>query len=150
LGKPFLKAMDSKEVFGCNYLVLKPEEASVVDLGSLLFSSKLSNRRFIECTEEVEARDFRQRWLLFTSVVLQILLLATRNSLKKLGDMLELWLNRLSCNGGLIGLFLNFLRGKSIAIIIHGIISFLITNFHQVLSFSIKLQDISINGKFSK
>ncbi|KAK7376905.1 hypothetical protein VNO80_02324 [Phaseolus coccineus] len=104
--------MDSKELFGCNYLQLKPEETSVVDLGILLFSSKLSNRRFIECTEEVEARDFRQRWLLFTSVVAQILLLATRNSFKKVGNMLELWLNRLSCNGGFIGLFLNFLRGK--------------------------------------
>ncbi|KAL9330597.1 hypothetical protein ACSQ67_000207 [Phaseolus vulgaris] len=104
--------MDSKELFGCNYLQLKPEEASVVDLGILLFSSKLSNRKFIECTEEVEARDFRQRWLLFTSVVAQILLLATRNSFKKVENILELWLNLLSFNGGFIGLFLNFLRGK--------------------------------------
>jgi len=113
LGKPFLKAMDSKELFGCNYLQLKPEEASVVDLGILLFSSKLSNRKFIECTEEVEARDFRQRWLLFTSVVAQILLLATRNSFKKVENILELWLNLLSFNGGFIGLFLNFLRGNN-------------------------------------
>ncbi|ESW32854.1 hypothetical protein PHAVU_001G022800 [Phaseolus vulgaris] len=104
--------MDSKELFGGNYLQLKPEEASVVDLGILLFSSKLSNRKFIECTEEVEARDFRQRWLLFTSVVAQILLLATRNSFKKVENILELWLNLLSFNGGFIGLFLNFLRGK--------------------------------------
>ncbi|WVY91300.1 hypothetical protein V8G54_036814 [Vigna mungo] len=81
--------MESKELFGSNYLLLKPEEASVFDLGSLLFSSKLSNRRFIECREEIQATDFRQRWLIFVSVVTQILLLASRNSLKKVGDILE-------------------------------------------------------------
>ncbi|KAG2390358.1 hypothetical protein LR48_Vigan07g270400 [Vigna angularis] len=104
--------MESKELFGSNYLLLKPEEASVVDLGRLLFSSKLSNRRFIECREEIQATDFRQRWLIFISVVAQILLLASRNSLKKVGDILEFSLNLLSCNGGFKGLFFNILRGK--------------------------------------
>lgn len=111
--KPFLKAMESKELFGSNYLLLKPEEASVFDLGSLLFSSKLSNRRFIECREEIQATDFRQRWLIFVSVVTQILLLASRNSLKKVGDILEFSVNLLSCNGGFKGLFFNILRGNS-------------------------------------
>ncbi|TKY57826.1 Lipase protein [Spatholobus suberectus] len=106
--------MGSEELFGCSYLLLKPEEASVVDLGRLLFSSNLKNRRFIECPEEVEAIDFRQRWLLFISIVAQKVLLASRNSMKKVGDTFELWLNRLSSNGGLIRLLLNILRGKMI------------------------------------
>ncbi|KAK7383142.1 hypothetical protein VNO78_28813 [Psophocarpus tetragonolobus] len=106
--------MASKELFGCSYLLLKPEEATIADLGSLLFSSKLKNRRFIDCPEEVEASEFRKRWILFTCVVAQIVLAAARNPMKMLGDALELWLNRLSSNGGLIKLLLNIITGKMI------------------------------------
>ncbi|RDX93601.1 Feruloyl esterase A, partial [Mucuna pruriens] len=106
--------MGSEEVLGGNYLLLKAEEAGVVDLGRLLFSPKLNDRRFIQCPEDVQAPQFRQRWLLFISVVAQILLLASAKSLKNFGDTFELWLNRLSSNGGLITLFLNILRGKMI------------------------------------
>ncbi|XP_027368158.1 uncharacterized protein LOC113874135 [Abrus precatorius] len=106
--------MASGEPFGSNYLLLRPEEASVVDLGHLLLSSNLNNRKFIECPEDVEASEFRQRWLLFTSVVAQKVLLLSANSFKKVGDTLEWCLNCLSSNGGLIRLFLNFLRGKMI------------------------------------
>ncbi|XP_061344720.1 triacylglycerol lipase OBL1-like isoform X2 [Gastrolobium bilobum] len=103
-----------EEPLGGNYLLLKPEEASLVDLGRLLFLSNLNNRRFIQCPEGLEKREFGQRWLLFISVVAQIVFLISRNSMKRVGDMLELWLNRLSSNGGLIGLLLNILKGKMI------------------------------------
>ncbi|KAK7321687.1 hypothetical protein VNO77_32553 [Canavalia gladiata] len=106
--------MASEEPFGGKYLLLKPEEASVVDLGHLLFSSNLNDRKFIECPEDLEARVFRQRWLLFISVVAQKLLSTSANSLKKFGDTLGLWLNRISSNGGLITLLLNILKGKMI------------------------------------
>ncbi|KAG4962468.1 hypothetical protein JHK82_039157 [Glycine max] len=102
----------SEELFGLNYLLLKPQEASAVDLGRLLFSSNLNNRGFIECPREIEAREFRQRWLLFISIVAQKVLVASRNSLKNVGDTLELWLNLLSSNGGLIRLLFKFLTGK--------------------------------------
>ncbi|KAK2452580.1 triacylglycerol lipase OBL1 [Trifolium repens] len=97
-----------------DYLLLNSHEASVVDLVSLLFSSNLSNRRFIDCPQGLEARLFRQRWLLFTSVVAQKILVAIDPFLKMLGDMLELFLNRLSSNGGFLKLFFNFLKGKMI------------------------------------
>lgn len=102
----------SEELFGLNYLLLKPQEASAVDLGRLLFSSNLNNRGFIECPREIEAREFRQRWLLFISIVAQKVLVASRNSLKNVGDTLELWLNLLSSNGGLIRLLFKFLIGN--------------------------------------
>ncbi|KAK7311073.1 hypothetical protein RJT34_08966 [Clitoria ternatea] len=98
---------------GGKYLLLKPQEAGVVDLGRLLFSSNLNKRRFIECPEDLEASLF-QRWLLFISVLAQKILLLSRNSMKKVGDTLELWLNRLSSNGGLIRLLLNIQKGKMI------------------------------------
>jgi hypothetical protein len=99
-----------------DYLLLNSHEASVVDLVSLLFSSNLSNRRFIDCPQGLEARLFRQRWLLFTSVVAQKILVAIDPFLKMLGDMLELFLNRLSSNGGFLKLFFNFLKGYHLTI----------------------------------
>jgi len=103
--------MGSEQQIHGDYLFLRPQEASVVELGSLLFSSKLANRSFIDCPQDLEARKFRQRWLLFTSVVAQIVLVAIDPFLKMIGDLLELWLNCLESNGGLIGLFFNFLKG---------------------------------------
>lgn len=104
--------MASEEPFGGDYLFLKPEEATLLDLGRFLFSPDLNNIRFIECPQGLEAREFRQRWLLFTSVVVQMVLIISRKSLKHVGDMLELWLNRLSSNGGLMGLLINILKGS--------------------------------------
>ncbi|KAK7291112.1 hypothetical protein RIF29_06009 [Crotalaria pallida] len=107
--------MAMKQPFGDgNYLLLKPDEASLLDLGRLLFSPVLNNRKFIECPQELEASEFRQRWLLFISVVVQKILVISRKPMKKVGDMLELWLNRLSSNGGLIRLLINILQGKMI------------------------------------
>lgn len=106
--------MGSEQQIHGDYLFLRPQEASVVELGSLLFSSNLANRSFIDCPQGLEARKFRQRWLLFTSVVAQIVLVAIDPFLKIIGDLLESWLNCLSSNGGLIGLFFNFLKGEVI------------------------------------
>ncbi|XP_057423730.1 triacylglycerol lipase OBL1 [Lotus japonicus] len=103
-----------EEPSGGKYLLLKPEEASLVDLVRLLFSSNLNNRKFIECPIELKAENFRQRWLLFISVVVQKILVSSGSTLKKIGDMFELWLNRVSSNGGLVRLLLNIIRGKMI------------------------------------
>ncbi|OIW10383.1 hypothetical protein TanjilG_05531 [Lupinus angustifolius] len=106
--------MASEEPCGGDYLLLKPEEASFMDLWHLLFSPVLNNRKFIECPQKKEANEFRERWLLFISVVVQNILFRSRKFMKQMGDMLELWLNRLSSNGGLIRLFINNLKGKMI------------------------------------
>ncbi|KAE9600027.1 hypothetical protein Lal_00045434 [Lupinus albus] len=105
--------MASEKPFG-NYLLLKPEEAKFVDLWRLLFSPASDNIKFIESTQELEASKFTQRWLLFISVVVQIILVRSKKYMKKMGDMLDLWLNRVSSNGGLIGLFINILKGNMI------------------------------------
>ncbi|KAK7383143.1 hypothetical protein VNO78_28814 [Psophocarpus tetragonolobus] len=44
--------------------------------------------------------------------VQKIVLAAVRNPMKMLGDVLELWLNRLSSNGGLIKLLLSIITGR--------------------------------------
>ena len=104
--------MASKEPFAGNYLLLKPEEASPVDLGYLLFSSKLEERRFIDCPPELEYREFRRRWLLFISVVLQKAFTSSSKSLNHIGNTVEMWLNLLSSNGGFIKLLLNLVKGS--------------------------------------
>ncbi|XP_052118768.1 triacylglycerol lipase OBL1-like isoform X1 [Arachis duranensis] len=106
--------MSCKELFGGTYLLLNPQEATLLDLLRLLFSSKLENRSFIECPVDIKAEEFRQRWLLFTSIVAQKLLFTSGNTMKMMGDNLELWLNTLSSNGGFLGLFKNKLKGKVI------------------------------------
>lgn len=103
--------MASKQPFEGDYLLLKPEEASVVDLIRLLFSSNLDSRKFIECPAETQYREFRRRWILFISVVAQRAFLASKTSLNKIGYLVEMWLNLLSINGGFIRLLFNILRG---------------------------------------
>lgn len=105
--------MTSEQPFGeGDYLWLKPEEASAVDVIRLLFSSKLNDRKFIECPSELHYTEFRRRWILFISVVAQMALLASKKSLTKIGSIIEIWLNLLSFNGGFIKLLFNFLTGS--------------------------------------
>lgn len=106
--------MACKQPFGGgNYLLLKPEEASLLDLVRFLFSSTLVNRSFIECPQELEFPEFRHRWILFISVVAQMALLASKNSLNRIGYKVEMWLNLLSSNGGFFRLLFNILRGST-------------------------------------
>ncbi|KAI4336987.1 hypothetical protein L6164_015452 [Bauhinia variegata] len=109
-------AMASKEPFGGNYLLLKPEVASLLDLGRLLFSSKSEKRRFIENPEPevLEYNEFQRRWLIFISVLLQKALLISAKSMNRIGYIVEMWLNLLSSNNGLINLLLSILKGKMV------------------------------------
>ncbi|KAJ7966609.1 Lipase [Quillaja saponaria] len=110
--------MAAKEQNMChNYMLLKPQEASWFDLVRLLASSRMEKRKFIESPEErdddlQELRKFQRRWLIFISLLVQKLLIAVHNPLGQIGYMLEMWLNFLSINDGLLGIFFNLLKGK--------------------------------------
>ena len=97
--------------FSKNYFVLKPDNASFYDLGCFLFSSESKDCEFIECSSEDLKGGFWRRWYIFSSLFAQKLLLKVENPMKKLGKVLEQWLNLLSSNGGLLRLFTNFLTG---------------------------------------
>ena len=102
--------MSSEKQFCENYFVLKPENASFYDLASFLFSSKSETSKFIEYSEEFEG-GFWIRWYIFTSLFAQKLLLKVGKPLVLIGNVLELWLNLLSSNGGLLRLITNFFTG---------------------------------------
>ncbi|PON94204.1 Fungal lipase-like domain containing protein [Trema orientale] len=99
-----------------SYLVVKPKEASLIELIRLLFSSDLSKRSFVECSKEEgheqQPRDFGRRWIIFVSVVAQKALLLLRCPMALLGHVLVSFLNLVAINGGLFVLLRNYLRGE--------------------------------------
>ncbi|XWS24229.1 hypothetical protein CRYUN_Cryun28dG0082900 [Craigia yunnanensis] len=103
--------MTTEEHFCDDYFVLNPEEASFFDLFRLLFSSELENRRFIDGPGH-QSENFRRRWIIFISVLAQKLLLLGTKPMALVGNVLEMWLNLLSINGGLSNLLLNLATGK--------------------------------------
>ncbi|GMP44055.1 hypothetical protein CsSME_00013159 [Camellia sinensis var. sinensis] len=97
-----------------DYLLLKPKHASLLDLVRILFSSDIENlRRFVETPKLAHhLRDSEPRWLIFISILAQKLLLYFKNPMARTGNVLELWLNLLSSNGGFCMLLLNLLKGS--------------------------------------
>lgn len=96
--------------FSSNYLLLKAEEASFLDLGKILFSSDVGKRKFVDCPEGV-CEPCGRRWIIFVSVLVQKLLRAVAKPMADFGSGVEHWLNLLSGNGGFFGLVLNSLKG---------------------------------------
>ncbi|CAL9238514.1 unnamed protein product [Arabidopsis halleri] len=100
-----------------NYFVLDPREATVMDLMRLLLYSDLENRKFVDTSvENLENRlcEFRGRWIIFVSIVVQKLLIILRKPLSFLGFALGFWLNLPSSNGGFFKIFLNLVKGRFI------------------------------------
>lgn len=114
--KPYYYMEDPKETVCQSYFFLKHEEASFLELLYLLCSSDVGKRRFIEieCSEEDvhKVTEFRRRWVIFISVVLQWSLLFFRDPLARIGDVFDKWLNVISANGGLLMFFINRLKGN--------------------------------------
>ncbi|EXC32848.1 hypothetical protein L484_009548 [Morus notabilis] len=106
--------MASTDYVSQNHLLLKPKEASLIELIRLLYSPELKKRCFIECSEEEgeQSRDFRRRWIVFVSVVAQKLFLILKEPMAMVGDVLESWLNLLAANGGFLALLRNYFRGN--------------------------------------
>lgn len=106
------------EEFCRSYLVLKPGEASFLDLLRFLvfpWDARVRRRAIHgpeDESEEEELRAFDRRWIIFISLLVQKLLLLMKEGLARVGYWLEMWLNLLSVNGGVLGLLRNILKGK--------------------------------------
>ncbi|XP_022775192.1 phospholipase A1-IIalpha-like [Durio zibethinus] len=97
--------------FSRSYMILKPEEVKFVDLFRILFSSNLEDRKFVDSSEGT-AESFRQRWLIFISIVAQKFLMFTSKPMSWMGSVIEMWLNLLSVNQNFFVLMMNLVRGK--------------------------------------
>ncbi|CAA3006050.1 uncharacterized LOC8262908 [Olea europaea subsp. europaea] len=100
--------------FCSDYMLLKPEEAGLIDVFRILFSDDIGKRKFIDCPEGKRPEPFKRRLLIFVSILVQKLLLAVEKPMAWFGSLVEQWLNLLSSNGSLSSLILNFVRGKVI------------------------------------
>ncbi|BFG38864.1 hypothetical protein CerSpe_251380 [Prunus speciosa] len=99
--------------FSCTYMLLEPKDVGFFDLIHILFSNDLERRRFVDSSEETED-DFERRWLIFLSIVVQKLLQFVAKPIATIGWGIEMCLNLISSNQSLVGLILDFLRGKVI------------------------------------
>lgn len=101
--------------FSKNYVILKPENANLLDLFLFLLPFGLRKRKFIDCPigKEDSYRSFTNRWLIFISMLLQIMFAAIATPLAKLDSFLLKLFNFVSFNGGVLGLLSKILKGKS-------------------------------------
>ncbi|MCD7460603.1 hypothetical protein HAX54_043880 [Datura stramonium] len=100
-----------------NYMLLKPEECGVLDLARIVFSSNknMGQKEFVDCPdEEMTEEPFSRRWVIFISILVQKILLATAKPLAGFGNAIEYWLNLQNVNGGFFRLVFNSIRGKAV------------------------------------
>ncbi|KAI3901652.1 hypothetical protein MKW92_042484 [Papaver armeniacum] len=95
-----------------NYVVLKPRKGGITDLFWLLLTSDIEKSKFVDCPEGNEEADFKRRWLIFLSIVVQKILNHVKKPLAWYGAALEMWLNLLSENRNSLGLLFNLFKGK--------------------------------------
>lgn len=112
--------MVSDEKYFCsNYMVLKPKEATGLDLIRLLISPNIYKRKFIDCPHGTKETLFQSRWVIFLSVFLLKFLGFIDKPLAWIGWTLEHGLNLLSSNGSFLKLISNFLQGLHLYACIH-------------------------------
>ncbi|GER40179.1 alpha/beta-Hydrolases superfamily protein [Striga asiatica] len=100
---------EEEDSFCDNYLVIKPEKASLLDLFRILFSRNLERRDFFNCPEEGVLSRFDHRWIVFISLLVQKVLLFIKIPLAAVGTVVEFFLNLPAANGGCRRLFFNLL-----------------------------------------
>ncbi|XP_022940183.1 uncharacterized protein LOC111445886 [Cucurbita moschata] len=102
--------------FSKNYMILKPNDAKLLDLFLFLLPFGLRKTKFIDCPEgnEDSYNNFTDRWSIFISVLLQIILAAAATPLAKLDSFLVNLFNFISFNGGILGLLAKILKGKGL------------------------------------
>ncbi|KAF8660284.1 hypothetical protein HU200_057853 [Digitaria exilis] len=79
--------------FSNDYMVLRPDRASPVELLHLLLSPKVGRNRAVDCFASTDVRSFHRRLAIFLNLLLQILLLSLAAPLAALGAAVELLLN---------------------------------------------------------
>lgn len=95
--------------FSSSYMLVKPQEAKILDLGRLLFSKNLERRKFVDSSHPNEL-NFWHRFFITLSIIILKFLQLFATPLALFGFCLEFSLNFLSFNDGFFGILLNILR----------------------------------------
>ena len=91
---------DAGAGFYSDFMVLRPDKGGLYDIFHLLFSCKVSENAAVDCPAGTEIADWRRRWAVFVSLVVQVLLLWAKKPVALLGRVTEYWMNLLDENGG--------------------------------------------------
>ncbi|KAJ6412997.1 hypothetical protein OIU84_005920 [Salix udensis] len=97
--------------FPGNYLVLRPEEVSYLDVFRILWNDDIEKKAFVNFPDGKE-ENLRRRWLTFLSLLSQKILQSIARPMASFGSRFEMWLNLVSCNRNIFVLFINYLRGR--------------------------------------
>jgi hypothetical protein len=100
------------DLFCSDFLVLRPENAGFYHLFHLLSSSKVAENGAVDCPAGTEIADLRRPWVVFVSLVVQVLLLWAKKPVALLGRATRYWMNLIAENGsGVLTLIVKALQG---------------------------------------
>ena len=104
--------MDGRDDFFSDFMVLRPDKGGFRSLLHLLCSCKVADNDAVDCPVGTEVAERRRRWVIFVSLVVQMLLLSVKRPMAALGRAIEYWMNLLTDNGGgVLGLVRNAMQG---------------------------------------
>ncbi|CAM0913709.1 unnamed protein product [Alopecurus aequalis] len=107
--------MDGRGEFFCDFMVLRPEKSGVRSLLHLLCSRDVAANDAVECPAGTAEDRRLHRWVIFVSVVAQMLLLWVKKPMAALGRAVEYWMNLIRDNGGgVLKLIKNAMEGKKV------------------------------------
>ncbi|XP_037469437.1 triacylglycerol lipase OBL1-like [Triticum dicoccoides] len=103
-----------RDGFSGDFMVLRPDKGGVRSLLHLLRCSDVGASDAVDCAPGKEVvLDRWHRWIIFLSVVAQMLLLWVKTPLAKLGSAVEYWMNLITHNGGgVLKLIRNAMQGQ--------------------------------------
>jgi hypothetical protein len=96
--------------FPGNYLVLRPQEVSYLNVFRILWNDDIEKKAFVDFPDG-KVENLHRRWLIFLSLLSQKILQSIARPMASFGSRVEMWLNLISCNRNIFVLFINYLRG---------------------------------------
>ena len=100
-----------RDGFSGDFMVLRPDKGGVRSLLHLLRCSDGGESDAVDCA--AGGKEVADRWIIFVSIVAQMLLLWVKTPLAKLGSAVEYWMNLITDNGGgVLKLIRNAMQGN--------------------------------------
>ena len=92
--------MDGRDEFFCDFMVLQPHKSGVRSLLHLLCSCDVASNDAVDCPAGTAEDRRLHRWVIFVSLVAQMLLLWLKKPMAAVGRAVEYWMNFITDNGG--------------------------------------------------